>query len=51
MGIERHLDVSQGLAMRELGENHAEQLAPTWKVPDLFVALVFFDGLVELVPW
>jgi hypothetical protein len=49
--VQARFDVAQALSIRQLGESHAEELAPTGEALNFVVAMVAFDTLGEFVPW
>jgi hypothetical protein len=51
MGIEARYDISQAFAIGQLSERHAEKLIHAREAPDLVIAVIPKDALIELVPW
>jgi hypothetical protein len=51
MGIEARYDISQTFAIGQLSERHAEKLIHAREAPDLVIAMMPKDALIELVPW
>jgi hypothetical protein len=43
-------DISQAFAIGQLSERHAEKLIHARETPDLVIAVVTMDALIELVP-
>jgi hypothetical protein len=51
MGIEARYNISQAFAVGQLSERHAEKLIHAREAPDLVIAVIAKDALVELVLW